>query len=80
MTVWKCSADHCDKDAEVIAVGTTLCKEHGGQVAGLLNALMMVTYQKETTLGLEEQERKEMQRIEEEEKRKAQSGERQQVQ
>jgi uncharacterized protein with WD repeat len=63
----------------VIAAGTTLCKEHGGQVAGLLNSLMMVTYQKETMLGLEEQERKEVQRIEEEEKRKAQRGETRQV-
>ena len=63
MTVWKCSAEHCNKDAEVMAVGTSLCKEHGAQVAGLLNALMMVTYNKETMLGFEEEERKQMEKM-----------------
>lgn len=72
MTVWKCSAENCGKDAEVIAAGTSLCKEHGAQVAGVLNALLMLTYQKETMLGMEEEERKTMERMamEEEQKKK----------
>jgi hypothetical protein len=74
MTVWKCSAENCNKDADVIAAGTSLCKAHGAQVAGLLNALLMVTYQKETAMGLEEEERRTMDRmaIEEELKKKQQ--------
>ena len=57
-----------------MAAGTSLCKEHGAQVAGLLNSLLMLTYQKETMLGLEEEERRATDRmmIEEELKKKQQ--------
>ena len=70
MTVWKCSAPMCSKDAEVMAVGTTLCKEHGGEIAGLLHILMRTTSQKEMMLGMAE-EKKVMERMKEEAKTRA---------
>ena len=72
MTVWKCSAPMCGKDAEVMAVGTTLCREHGGEIAGLLHTLMTMGYQKEKMLGMAE-EKMMKERMEEEDKKKAKS-------
>ena len=69
MTVWKCSAPMCSKDAEVMAVGTTLCKEHGGEIANLLYTLMGTRYQKEMMPGAEG--KIDFERMVEEEKKRA---------
>ncbi len=70
MTVWKCSAPMCSKDAEVMAAGTSLCKEHGGEIANLLYTLMGARYQREMMQGMP-QETMMAKRMEEEDKRKA---------